>query len=134
MRFDFQVGEEKNNLQIANAIRKATFNMENTKQICITIPVRCPSWNAILSMGHWQRAKAKKTIQAVFISALSASENASSIPIILAQSGLSTVSAMRLSFAEMSQTKSRSKSSKESVPKVKKSPRKFGSPFRRKKK
>ncbi len=107
-------------------------NNETTVTICLTIPVRCPSWNAILSMGHWQRAKAKKAIQAAFISALSALPNECSIPTILARSGLSTVADMRALFAETSQIKSRSKSSKESVPKVKKSPRKFGSPFHRK--
>ena len=76
--------------------------------------------------------KAKKGVQAAFISALSASANASSIPTILALSGLSTVSAIRQSFAVMSQTKSRSKLSNASAPKAKPKPRKFGSPFRRK--
>ena len=76
--------------------------------------------------------KAKKGVQAAFISALSASANASSIPTILALSGSSTVSAIRQSFAVMSQIKSRSKLSNASVGKAKLKPRKFGSPFRRK--
>jgi hypothetical protein len=40
----------------------------------LIIPGRLPSWNKILSMGHWQRAKLKKWQQTEFISALSLSE------------------------------------------------------------
>ena len=77
----------------------------------LVVPGRLPSWNALLSMHHWKRAKAKKAIQEEFLSALYLSENASSIQTILAVSGCSTLCVLRESFAAMSRTKSRSKSS-----------------------
>jgi hypothetical protein len=40
--------------------------------IKLTVPGKLPSWNAILGMGHWQRAKLKKEIQSAFLSALRA--------------------------------------------------------------
>jgi hypothetical protein len=78
----------------------------------LRIPGRLPSWNALLGMDHWARAKLKKSIQQDFISALSLSVNASSIPTILAKNGLSTVSDISVLFREMSQIKSHSKPAK----------------------
>lgn len=43
---------------------------------------RLPSWNEILGMEHWQRYKVKSELAADFLSALRASEDASSTRII----------------------------------------------------
>jgi hypothetical protein len=77
--------------------------------LTLTIPGRIPSWNALLAMGHWQRAKAKKKIQDEFISALSLSANASAIPTILVRSGCSTLSGIAELFEMTRQRQSPSK-------------------------
>lgn len=46
-----------------------------SESIEILIPGRLPSWNALLALGHWERAKLKKSIQAEFLSALRACES-----------------------------------------------------------
>ena len=77
--------------------------------ITLIIPGRLPSWNALLAMNHWRRAKEKQKVQAEFILALSRSENACATQTILARKGLLTVSDIAAQFQEMSRTKSRSK-------------------------
>ena len=93
--------------------------------IKLIIPGRLPSWNALLAMNHWRRSKEKRRHQAAFISALSLSENASSIPIILALSGQSTLLGIAALFAETSRKKSPSKPSKGKPLKARKSIRKL---------
>jgi len=84
---------------------------------------KLPSWNAILSVQHWKRSEMKKAIQKDFISALSLSENAESIPTMLALSGSSTLSDLLARFEMTRQKTSRLKSPKGSAPKAKKSTR-----------
>ena len=71
----------------------------------LRIPGRLPSWNAILAMGHWQRAKFKKRIQAEFLSALKASGNDFWTKTIVRES--STL--MRSGTSELSKTTTRLK-------------------------
>ena len=42
----------------------------STLVLRLEIPGRLPSWNAILAMHHWKRAKFKKQLAADFMSAL----------------------------------------------------------------
>lgn len=46
--------------------------------LTLVVKHKVPSWNAILALGHWQRAKLKKAIQEDFLSALRASADDSS--------------------------------------------------------
>jgi len=75
----------------------------------LEIPGRLPSWNQILGLEHWGRAKLKKKIQDEFISSLYLSANELSIPIICQLSGQQTLSGIATSFAttrlKMSQSK-----------------------------
>lgn len=89
----------------------------------LRIPGRIPSWNAVLSMSHWQRAKAKKQLQKEFISALSLSENASAIRTTFRKNGFSTVSDIAERFEAMSRIKSPSKRRKGKRRKAKRSTR-----------
>lgn len=63
----------------------------------LRIPGRLPSWNAILAMGHWERAKFKKRIQAEFLSALKASGIDCSMKITSPKRPTSIVSGTRAS-------------------------------------
>ena len=84
---------------------------------------RLPSWNALLAMNHWQRAKEKKKHLEEFISSLYLSENALSIPIMLALNGCSTVADASALLREMSTIKSRLKPRNAKPKKARKSTR-----------
>jgi hypothetical protein len=47
-------------------------SQERQPHFSLLIPGRLPSWNALLGLGHWQRAKLKNQIQESFLSALRA--------------------------------------------------------------
>lgn len=59
-----------------------------------------PSLNRVISLGHWQRAKLKTSIQESVLSALRASESASSTKTIWLPNGMSTPSAILESYME----------------------------------
>lgn len=64
----------------------------------IKVPIAAPSLNALFSANPWGRQRAKKMVQAAFISALQQGANDSSILIILSQSTSLTASAMLEQF------------------------------------
>lgn len=102
---------------------QAPTSLLGTLILRLIVPGRLPSWNALLGMSHWQRLKEKKRHQREFISALSLSENASSIPIICARSGTLILSDIAELFKETSRTKSPSKRRKGKRVKARKSTR-----------
>lgn len=57
-----------------------------------------PSWNEILGMEHWGRAKKKQAIQSAFLSALLASASDSSTRTTSARNTLSTAAATLASY------------------------------------
>ena len=61
--------------------------------LSLTLTHPLPSWNAILGLGHWQRARLKKAIQDDFLSALRASADDSSTRTTSARSTLSIAAA-----------------------------------------
>lgn len=71
----------------------------------LLVPGKTPSWNAILSLGHWQRAKLKKQIAESFMSSLRASVNDSSMRTICAASTIQTYADTLESYQEMSLAK-----------------------------
>jgi len=80
-----------------------------------------PSLNAVLALGHWQRLKLKKLIQASMLSALRASEHDSSTPITSYPSGTLTPSDTLESYLQTRQTERELKrANKKSKPKRKK--------------
>lgn len=47
-----------------------SLNDTGTKLFSLSIPGRLPSWNQVLALEHWGRAKLKEGIQTAFLSAL----------------------------------------------------------------
>jgi hypothetical protein len=84
-----------------------------------------PSLNAVLALGHWQRAKLKKAIQDSTLSALRACESASSIPTTWFRSGTSIPSATLESYQTMRLKERELKRANAKREKAKKNTRKF---------
>lgn len=82
-----------------------------------------PSWNEVLAMEQWARAKRKSEIQDAFLSALQASVNDCSTRITFARSTLSTAADTLASYRATVLEKRKSKSPKGKPEKVKKSTR-----------
>ena len=79
------------------------------------IPGRLPSWNQILAMQHWNRAKFKSKAMADFESALRVSAADSSTKTTFAKNTLSTAADTLASYRETLLAKRKSKSSKGSA-------------------
>ena len=78
-------------------------------KIQLIIPGRLPSWNTLLAMGHWQRAKFKTELQREFLSALQACGSDSSTQTTFARSTTSIAAATLASYLETTRAKSLSK-------------------------
>lgn len=86
---------------------------ERTPQtLRLVIPVRLPSWNAVLGMGHWQRAKLKSDFQLAFLSALQATDADSWTKITFVKSTPSIAAATLASYRETQQQKRKLRSAK----------------------
>src|SRR5690606_10942059 len=75
--------------------------------IHIVIPGRLPSWNAILAMEHWARAKYKQQIQHAFLSALQHSASDCSTKTTYVKSTMSTACATLGSYLATQRGKAR---------------------------
>lgn len=75
----------------------------------LTVQAPLPSLNRLLALGHWQRARLKRSIQESVLSALRATESDSSMRIICARSTTATASATLACYLEMIQAKRASK-------------------------
>lgn len=53
--------------------------------VAFHVPGRLPSWNTVLALGHWERARFKVNLQRGFLSALRACESACSTRTISAR-------------------------------------------------
>jgi hypothetical protein len=84
-----------------------------------------PSLNAVLALGHWQRAKLKTAIQDSTLSALRACESALLIPTTWFQSGTSMPSDTLASYQTMRLKERELKRANAKREKAKKSTRKF---------
>lgn len=89
-------------------------------RIVLKVKGRLPSWNALLSMNHWQRTKLKREIQENVRSALCQLEKGSSIPTIFRQSTALMPSDILGAYIAMHQTRRPSQRLKGSVKKAKK--------------
>lgn len=78
----------------------------------ISIEGRLPSWNQILGMHHWTRAKFKKEIADAFLSALRALENDSSTRTTSAKNTTSIYFVTLESYLQMTLQKRKLKSAK----------------------
>lgn len=87
----------------------------------LRIPGRLPSWNAILAMGHWERAKFKRRIQEGFLSALKASATDLSTQTICQKKQLLIASDTLASYLETTRQKRKLKRLKGKRRKVRKS-------------
>lgn len=76
----------------------------------LIVPGRLPSWNALLALGHWQRAKLKKEIQSAFLSALRACDDDCSTKTTFAKSITSIAADTLESYVRMSREKQKSRS------------------------
>jgi hypothetical protein len=94
----------------------------NRFRIVIRHPL--PSLNAVLGMGHWQRAKLKQWIQDSTLSALRASECDSSTRITSFRSGMSIPSDTLASYQMMRLKERESKQAKKKLERKKKNARK----------
>lgn len=88
--------------------------------ICLKFPIKLQSWNAILNAHHYARAKWRQEIRTAFISALSASENASSILTIYRVNPSQIVCGMQALYATITRKKLAIKSSKGNPAKTRK--------------
>lgn len=79
------------------------------KKIVFRVPGRMPSWNAILGMNHWQRAKFKTDLQKGFLCALQQSGRDSSTPTTSARNTMSIAAATLASYLETIRQKRLSK-------------------------
>lgn len=82
-----------------------------------------PSWNELLGMDHFARMRRKEQIQAVFLSALQASERDSSTRTISRKSTLLTAAVTLASYLLTTRQKRASKSASASPRKARKSTR-----------
>lgn len=90
-----------------------TIQCHNTlPSLSLTLKHPLPSWNAILGLGHWQRARLKKAIQDDFLSALRASVADCSTRTTSARSTLSIAAATLDSYQRTMQERRRLKSRK----------------------
>lgn len=89
--------------------------------LSLTLKHPIPSWNAILGLGHWQRARLKKAIQDDFLCALRASADDCSTRTISARSTLSIAAATLDSYQRTMQERRRLKSRKSASARKKKS-------------
>lgn len=90
-----------------------TIQCHNTlPSLSLTLKHPIPSWNAILGLGHWQRARLKKAIQDDFLSALRASADDCSTRTTSARSTLSIAAATLDSYQRTMQERRRLKSRK----------------------
>lgn len=80
--------------------------------IKLVIPSSLPSWNAVLALHHWGRAKLKEEIQKDFLSALKTSATDSSTRIISQRSTMSIAYDTLVSYREMRQAKRKSRLAK----------------------
>lgn len=71
----------------------------------LVIPGRLPSWNVVLGMGHWQRAKLKKQIQDAFLCALRATADDCSMKTTSARNMLLIAAATLESYQETTRLK-----------------------------
>ena len=93
--------------------------------LSLTLKHPVPSWNAILGMGHWQRARLKKAIQDDFLSALRASAGDSSMR-TTSQKNTCVIAADTLdSYQQTMQLRRKLKSRKSKSGAKKKSARRF---------
>jgi hypothetical protein len=83
--------------------------------LIVRVPSVTPSLNALFSMNHWQRATAKKKIQAAFISALRQEENDLLTPTISFSNTTLTASAMLEQFQMTVKAMSQSKLTKKKL-------------------
>ncbi len=93
--------------------------------LSLTLKHPVPSWNAILGLGHWQRARLKKAIQDDFLSALRASAADCSTRTTCARSTLSIAAATLDSYQRTMQERRKSRSRKSKSGAKKKSARRF---------
>ena len=93
--------------------------------LSLTLKHPVPSWNAILGLGHWQRARLKKSIQDDFLSALRAIAADSSTRTTSARSTLSIAAATLDSYQRTMQERRKLKSRKSKSGAKKKSARRF---------
>lgn len=89
----------------------------------LEIPVLLPSWNQILGMHHWQRAKFKGELASGFLSALRASVTDSSTKTTCAKSTTSIYADTLELYIAMLLSKRKSKSAKSRLAKKIKSAR-----------
>lgn len=75
----------------------------------IVLSSKVPSWNAVLGLGHWQRRKLKRSIQANFESWLRATDDAFWMKTICVKNGTLTVCAMLELFQKTHQKQRTSK-------------------------
>ena len=93
--------------------------------LSLTLKHPVPSWNAILGLQHFSRAKLKKAIQDDFLSALRASADDSSTKTTYAKSTLSIAAATLDSYQRTMLERRRLKSRKSKSGAKKKSARRF---------
>lgn len=99
-----------------------TIRCHNTlPSLSLTLKHPLPSWNAILGLGHWQRARLKKAIQDDFLSALRASAADCSTRTTSVRSTLSIAAATLDSYQRTMQERRRLKSRKSASAQKKKS-------------
>jgi len=99
-----------------------TIQCHNTlPSLSLTLKHPIPSWNAILGLGHWQRARLKKAIQDDFLSALRASADDCSTRTTSVRSTLSIAAATLDSYQRTMQERRRLKSRKSKSARKKKS-------------
>lgn len=93
--------------------------------LSLTLKHPVPSWNAILGLGHWQRARLKKAIQDDFLSALRASADDCSTKTTSAKSTFATAAGILDSYQQTMQLRRKLKSRKSKSGAKKKSARRF---------
>lgn len=76
------------------------------------------SWNQVLGLEHWGRAKLKKQIQDAFLSALRAAAESSSMKTTSAKSSLSTAVATLACYQEMVRVKRKLRYAKKKLEKA----------------
>ena len=86
-----------------------------SEPIHLTIPGPLPSWNDILGMEHWERAKVKSAIQEVFLSALRLSASDSSTKTTSVKNSMSIAADTLVSYQAMRQEKRRLRQAKKKL-------------------